>query len=363
MSLKCGLVGLPNVGKSTLFNALTQAQVAAENFAFCTVDPHTGVVNIPDKRLQQLAELVQPRKTVPATMEFVDIAGLVEGASQGEGLGNQFLAHIRETHAIAHILRGFKNEDIVHIHQKMDPLHDMEIINTELCLADLAVAEKTLTKHQRKAGSGDKEAQQITKLLQEKVLPCLNAGKTLRSIPWTKEEASLMRPFCFLTLKPVIYVINQSDDAESNIETSSLEEVIRKEGNSRIKINVRLEEELTELEDKEREAFLQELGIKEAALSRFIRCAYALLSLHNFFTAEEKEARAWTIPQGTTAQEAAGVIHTDFARLFIRAEVIGYEDFIAQGGEQGAKKQGLWRLEGKDYLVQDGDVIHFRTNA
>lgn len=363
MGFKCGLVGLPNVGKSTLFNALTQAGVAAENFAFCTVDPHTGVVAIPDQRLEKIAALVKPQKIVPATMEFIDIAGLVKGAAEGEGLGNQFLANIRETHAIAHLLRGFIDEDIAHTEQRVDPASDMEIINTELSLADLAVAEKAKQKHERKAGSGDKEARALTSLLQDKVLPCLNSGKALGSLSWTKEEAQALKPFCFLTMKPVIYVINQSDDEKANLDTTELEKRIIAEGNRWIKINARLEAELAELDDEDKKELLAELGLKEPALNRLIRCGYELLSLHNFFTAGPVEARAWTIRQGSKAQQAAGVIHSDFERLFIRAEVIQYDDFIACGGEQGAKKKGLWRLEGKDYPVQDGDVIHFRTGA
>ncbi len=363
MALKCGLVGLPNVGKSTLFNALTQAGVAAENFAFCTLDPHTGVVAIPDQRLENLASLVKPQKIVPATMEFIDIAGLVKGASEGEGLGNQFLANIRETQAIIHLLRGFVNEDISHVEQKIDPLSDMEIVNTELSLADLTVAEKAKQKHERKANSGDKEARALTSLMQDKVLSCLNSGKALRSVAWTKEESEALKPFCFLTMKQVIYVINQSDDNKTNLDTSVLEEQILAEGNRWIKINAQLEAELAELSLEDRKEFLAELGLEEPALNRLIRCAYELLSLHNFFTAGPTEARAWTIPQGSNAQQAAGVIHSDFARLFIRAEVIKYDDFIACGSEQGAKKKGLWRLEGKDYIVQDGDVMHFRTGA
>ena len=379
MSLKCGLVGLPNVGKSSLFNALTNSHVAAENFAFCTIDPHMGIVEVPDERLAQLAAVVKPQRIVPTTIEFTDIAGLVQGASKGEGLGNQFLAHVRETDAIAHLLRCFKNEAVTHVHNKTDPLHDLQIINTELCIADLTTAENSLQKHERKIKSGDKEAIVLTALLKNKVLPVLSEGKFLREATFTKEEKETLKSFGFLTMKPTIYVLNISDEPAQNINTDAIEDLARKEGSQTIKLNIKLEAELSELGPEDRAEFLAASGEnkdkdtsdansgektpQEDALGGFIRCCYALLNLHTFFTAGPKELRAWTIPRGTTALAAAGKIHNDFIKHFIRAEVIAFDRYIECGGEQPAKAKGHLRLEGKDYVVADGDLVYFRTSA
>ena len=363
MNPKCGLVGLPNVGKSSLFNALTNLQVAAENFAFCTIDPHLGRVEVPDERLATLASLVKPQQVVPAWVEFTDIAGLVKGASQGEGLGNQFLAHIRQTNAVAHILRCFQDANITHVHNAIDPLQDMAIINTELCIADLGVVENSIQKHSRRAQSGDEDAQTLTLLLRDKLLPQLQQGKFVRDVALSAEEKKLLQSFGLLTMKPTIYILNISDEADKNVDTTAVEELVAKEGNQYLKLNIKLEAELTELGEEDRRLFLQNLGMTQPALHQFIHRCYALLGLHTFFTAGPKEVRAWTLPKRASALQAAGEIHNDFVKHFIRAEVISYTNYIKYQGEQGAKAKGALRLEGRDYQVADGDVIYFRTSA
>ncbi len=361
MGLKCGLVGMPNVGKSTLFNALTQAEVPAENFAFCTIDPHNGVVPIPDPRLKQIADIVKPAKITNNTMEFVDIAGLVEGASSGEGLGNQFLSHIRETDAILHILRCFEGEDINHTMANINPLRDMEIINTELTLSDLEVATKALARHGRKSDSGDKSSREICNFFETKIIRHLDQNLPLRRLELNKKELHLIADYGFLTMKPTIYVLNLRD--ANNCDLTELQAAIQKDGGLSIQIDIKTEAELAVIDEEERAEFLRELGLEEPALDRLIRSSYDLLRLMTFFTAGEKEVRAWNLRQGDTAVDAAGSIHTDFIKHFIRAEVVGYDDYIASGGEQGAKKNGKWRLEGKEYIPVDGDIIYFRTSA
>ena len=364
MGFKCGIVGLPNVGKSTLFNALTKAGASAENFPFCTIDPNLGVVPVPDVRLRRIADIVQPRKLVPASMEFVDIAGLVAGASKGEGLGNRFLAHIRETDAIAHVVRCFVDENIVHLSGAPSPADDIETINTELALADLETLERAEARNRRLAHSGDKEAQAFAALLQQ-VLAGLNQGRPVRSLGLEEGALAQLRELHLLTAKPVLYIANVAaeDGLEGNPLLDAVVAAAQAEGAEALPICNKIEAELGELEEEERDEFLEALGIEEPGLARVIRAGYRLLGLQQFFTAGPKEARAWTIPAGVKAPRAAAAIHSDFERGFIRAEVISYQDFIAQGGEQGAKDAGKWRLEGKDYIVQDGDVIHFRSNV
>lgn len=363
MALKCGIVGLPNVGKSTVFNCLTKARVAASNYPFCTIEPNVGVVAVPDDRLNKIAAIVNPQRILPTTMEFVDIAGLVKGASQGEGLGNKFLSHIRETDAIAHVVRCFVDDNITHVSGKISPRQDIEVINTELALADLDTVEKTMLRVQKAAKPGDKNAAIELQLL-ERIKACLNEGKPARTVSVTKEEKPLLNNFHLLTLKPTLYVANVSENGFTN--NPMLDEVmqIAKEENAQtVVLCAAIEADIAELEDEEKEIFLAELKLTEPGLNRLIHSAYKLLNLETYFTAGEKEVRAWTIPLNTTAPQAAGVIHTDFEKGFIRAEVIGYEDYIRLGGEQGAKDAGKWRLEGKDYIVQDGDVMHFRFNV
>ncbi|WP_019570452.1 MULTISPECIES: redox-regulated ATPase YchF [unclassified Thioalkalivibrio] len=364
MSLKCGIVGLPNVGKSTLFNALTRAEIAAENYPFCTIDPNVGVVEVPDPRLEKLAALVSPERVLPTTVEFVDIAGLVSGAAQGEGLGNQFLAHIRETDAIAQVVRCFEDDDIVHVSGRVDPLADIETISTELMLADLETVNKALTRLTRAAKSQDKEA--IARLqAAEKVAEGLGEGIPVRAQALEPEELELLRDLHLLTIKPLMYIanVNEAGLAEDNEQVRAVREKAAEEGAQVVSVCAAIEAEIAVLEPDERAEFLADLGLEEPGLDRVIRTAYELLDLQTFFTAGEKEVRAWTVRRGSTAPQAAGVIHTDFEKGFIRAEVVAYDDYVEHGGEQGAKDVGKWRLEGKEYVMREGDVVHFRFNV
>lgn len=363
MSVKCGIVGLPNVGKSTLFNALTKAGIAAENFPFCTIEPNSGVVSIPDERLDILTDIVKPQKTIPTTVEFTDIAGLVAGASKGEGLGNQFLANIRETDAIAHVVRCFEDSNVTHVADKIDPAADIEIINTELALADLETVEKTLDRVSRVAKSGDKDAQKQAALL-EKIKVHLDEAKPVRAMDLYKEDIANLKQLHLLTLKPVMYIANVAEDGfENNPHLDAVRAIAEEEGSQVVVICNKLEAEIAELEDEEKMEFLEDLGMEEPGLDRVIRAGYKLLGLQTYFTAGEKEVRAWTVKEGATAPQAAAVIHTDFEKGFIRAEITAYQDFVDNGGEAGAKDAGKWRLEGKEYIVQDGDIIHFRFNV
>jgi ribosome-binding ATPase len=363
MGFKCGIVGLPNVGKSTLFNALTKAGIEAANYPFCTIEPNVGVVTVPDPRLNVISDIVQPKQVVPATMQFVDIAGLVKGASKGEGLGNQFLANIRETDAIGHVVRCFESSDVVHVEGTVNPINDIEVINTELALADLETVEKSIVRVGKNAKSGNKDSIAEKHIL-EKIKSWLDDGNPVRTLPLTDEEQVVTKRLFLLTHKPVLYIANVNEDGfDHNPLLDTVTEFAQKENASIVAISAAMESELIELDENDRLEFMKDMGLEEPGLNRLIRAGYELLGLQTYFTAGVKEVRAWTYPDGATAPRAAAVIHTDFEKGFIRAEVISYDDFIHYKGEQGAKDNGKLRVEGKDYIVKDGDVMHFRFNV
>jgi GTP-binding protein YchF len=363
MSLKCGIVGLPNVGKSTLFNALTKAGIAAENYPFCTIEPNVGIVELPDPRLGQLSQIVKPERVVPAIVEFVDIAGLVAGASKGEGLGNQFLAHIRETDATVNVVRCFDDENVIHVAGKVDPVSDIEVIQTELCLADLGTVDKALHRHQKTARSGDKEAAKLVGIL-DKCQTALNQGIPVRALDFGKEDQPLLKQFCLITAKPAMFVANVAEDGfENNPYLDRLREYAAAQNAPVVAICAKMEAEMADMSDEDKAMFLAELGQDEPGLNRLIRAGFTLLGLQTYFTAGVKEVRAWTVAIGATGPQAAGVIHTDFERGYIRAQTIAFDDFIAFKGEQGAKDAGKMRSEGKEYIVKDGDVMNFLFNV